>query len=114
RHGPLVEQRRFHGSPPPCQALRQSPGREAALQGLDAHPVREVRLELAGLEQEPRAEAPNVAVGDVRSVVSSDNSASVTIVVQRATCGVAKTPRHPVANPESATGVEPNNQTLPA
>ena len=29
----------------------------------------EIRIELPGLEQEPGAEAPDVAVGDVRSIV---------------------------------------------
>ena len=66
---PLVEQRRLHGSATALQPLRQPAGREAALQRLDPELLREVRLELARLEQEPRAEASDIAVGDVRPVV---------------------------------------------
>ena len=42
---------------------------EAAAERLLADPLGEVRLELAGLEEQPRAEAPDVSIGDVRSVV---------------------------------------------
>ena len=43
--------------------------RERCLQRLGTDPRVEVRLELARLEQKPRAEPPDVAIGDVRSVV---------------------------------------------
>ena len=39
--------------------------------------------EVAGLEELPGAEAPDVAVGDVRSIVQSENSTRVGIVGQR-------------------------------
>jgi hypothetical protein len=43
---------------------------ELPLQGLATQPPgREVRVELSRLEQLPGAEAPDIAVGDVRSVV---------------------------------------------
>ena len=51
------------------QAVGQRAGGEAAAERLLADPLREVRLELAGLEEQPRAEAPDVSIGDVRSVV---------------------------------------------
>ena len=58
------------GRLPASRAAARAPSRvNAALERLRADPRVEVGLELARLEQEPRAEAPDVAIGDVRSVV---------------------------------------------
>ena len=68
-HGSLVEQRCLDRGTTPLQALREPARVEAALEWFDPHLSRQVRLELARLEQEPRAEAPDVAIRNVRSVV---------------------------------------------
>ena len=51
------------------QTVGQRAGGEAAAERLLADPLREVRLELARLEEQPRAETPDVSIRDVRSVV---------------------------------------------
>ena len=66
----LVEERRLDRRAARSRAARRARAAvKAASSGSVAEPRVEVRLELARLEQEPRAEAPDVAVGDVRSVV---------------------------------------------
>src|SRR5262245_54494068 len=65
----LVEDDRFQRRTPARQAVRERPCRERPPERLDADLRREVRLEFARLEQEPRAEPPDVPVRDVRSVV---------------------------------------------
>ena len=57
------------GARRPASRSREAARGERAAERLDAEPLVEVRVELAGLEQQPRAEAAHVAVGDVRSVV---------------------------------------------
>jgi hypothetical protein len=56
-----------------CAAMRDSrqerPRRECALEGLTTDPFGEIGLQLAGLEEKPRAEPSHVAVDDIRSVV---------------------------------------------
>jgi hypothetical protein len=52
--------------------LQRSPQRrrrEAALKRLTPDPGRQIRVELAGLEQEPGSKPANIPVGDVRPVV---------------------------------------------
>ena len=65
----LVEQRgldrRFAVREPRGEHLR----RKGAPERLGAETRREIGVELARLEQQPRAEAPDVAIGNVRSVV---------------------------------------------
>ena len=58
------------GAPAAGKRVCETPGRERRARAARG-PSRaaEVRLELAGLEQQPGAEAPHVAVRDVRSVV---------------------------------------------
>ena len=68
-HGPLVEQCCLDRRPPPAQAICERLGREAWAERLLAETRGEVRLELSGLEHEPRAEPSHVAVGNVRSIV---------------------------------------------
>jgi hypothetical protein len=65
----LVQECRLHGRLPLGEPLTQEAGGEALSQGLRAVLHREVRLELARLEKEPGSEAPDIPVGDVRSIV---------------------------------------------
>jgi len=65
----LIEERRLDRCAAAFELLRKSPRRERSLERLDTESLVEVRPELAGLEQLPRAEPPNVAIRDVRSVV---------------------------------------------
>ncbi len=65
----LVEDRRLDRSLPGREPLTQHLRGEAGLQRLWADTRIEVGVELAGLEQQPRAEAADITVGDVRSVV---------------------------------------------
>jgi hypothetical protein len=53
----------------PAQACRENTGGERALERLGSEPGREIRLDLVGLEDEPRAESANVAINDVRLVI---------------------------------------------
>ena len=68
-HRPLVEERRLDRSAATLEPAAERRRREGSLERLAADPGGEVVVELAGLEQEPRAEAPHVAIGDVRPVV---------------------------------------------
>src|SRR5207253_10824767 len=65
----LVEEGRLDGRPPCGKALAESRGGEERVEWLLADANVEVGLELARLEQQPGAEAPDVAVRDVRSVI---------------------------------------------
>ena len=60
----LVEQRRLHRRSPVREALREVPWLVRLAERLAADAGVDVRLDLVGLEQEPCAEAPDVAVGD--------------------------------------------------
>jgi len=62
--------------PPAGEALAQPLCREAP-ERLLSQPQREVGLELAGLEQEPGAEATHIAVGDARPVVERHERSEV-------------------------------------
>ena len=66
---PLVEDRRLHRRPPPCELLGQVLGPYASPSGSRPDPRVDVRVHFGRFEQQPRAEAAHVAVGDVRSVV---------------------------------------------
>ena len=66
---PLVEDRRLDRRAATGQARRKGLRRESRLERLDPDSLREVGVELLGLEQQPRAEPPDVPVGDVRSVI---------------------------------------------
>jgi len=65
----LVEERRLDRRAPLGQAVAEACSREERVEGLVAQPRMEVRLELTGLEEEPRAETADVAIADIRSVV---------------------------------------------
>ena len=56
---------------------------EAGLQRFRADTCIQIRLELSGLEQKPGAEPPDIAVGDVRSVVQSDNRTTMRVEGKR-------------------------------
>ena len=76
----LVEQRALDRRAAPCEPLRQPRGGEARPERLDAEPDAQVRIELAGLEQPPRAEAAHVAVGEPAAVVERDRGPRVRVV----------------------------------
>ena len=65
----LVEQRRLERRAAAREPLAEARAVKAAHERLRAQTRAEVRLELAGLEQQPGAEAAHVAVADVRPVV---------------------------------------------
>ena len=65
----LVEQDRLDRGSPGRERLAEPPRRELARERLGADALLHVAVELARLEQQPRAEAAYVAVHDVRSVV---------------------------------------------
>ena len=65
----LVEERGLDRRAPLGEALAEPRSGEERVERLLADARREVRLELARLEDEPRAEAADVAVRNVRSVV---------------------------------------------
>jgi hypothetical protein len=70
RGSALVEKCGLERSSTAGKRLGECPRRELALERLAAEPARaEVLVELAGLEERPRSEPPDVAVGDVRPVV---------------------------------------------
>jgi hypothetical protein len=65
----LIEERSLDRRAAAGEPARERPRREAGFQGLVADARLEVRVQLARLEHQPRAEAPYVSVRDVRSVV---------------------------------------------
>ena len=66
----LVEQSGLHGGPSAREGIFQGARGERPLERLAPEAPRgEIPIEITGLEELPRAEAANVAVGDVRSVV---------------------------------------------
>jgi hypothetical protein len=67
--GPLVEERGFDGCAPRLESRSERLRGEFLSKRLFTETLRQVRDILAGLEQEPGAEAADVSVGDVRSVV---------------------------------------------
>jgi hypothetical protein len=65
----LIKERGLDRCAATLELLRESSRRERSLERLDPESLFEVRPELARLEQLPRAEAADVAIRDVRSVV---------------------------------------------
>jgi hypothetical protein len=114
RDGALIEERSLDRRAAAFEPLTEAARGERALERLDAEAPVEVRLELAGLQQLPRAEASNVAIAEVRAVVESDNSASMRVVGELSLRSVPKTSRHPKVNQQSAPRVEPQDQILAA
>jgi hypothetical protein len=110
----LVEQRRLHRR----AAMRERGGEVACpvarRERLPAEAGVDVRVDLVGLEEEPGAEAADVAIGDLRSVVQSDDRPSVRIVGKRPRRRVPKRPRHPEVNQQRPSRPEPDNQVLAA
>ena len=69
RERALVEKHRFHGSAPAGEAFTQVPGTEVRPERLRPDPFVDVRIDLARLEEQPGAEAPDIRVDEIRSVV---------------------------------------------
>jgi len=65
----LIEERSLDRRATAFESLPEPARREGPLERLDAESLFEVRLELAGLEQLPRAEPANISISDIRSVV---------------------------------------------
>jgi len=65
----LVEKRRLRGCASTFERSSERGGGERSVERLPADTHAQVLVELARLEEEPRSEAADVAVGDVRSVV---------------------------------------------
>src|SRR6185312_12830949 len=71
--GPLVEDRGLDRRLPAGESLREVGGREPSTERLRPEPYTQVRLGLILVEQEPRTEAAEVAVGDPRAVVELEH-----------------------------------------
>ena len=69
RKDALVEQDGFDRRPSPGEERLDRLCGEPAVEQFFPHSGREIRLELSRLQQQPGAEAADVTVGDVRSVV---------------------------------------------
>jgi hypothetical protein len=65
----LVEQDGLYRRAAPGERLAEALRREGSRERLVPDAVVEIRAQFARLDQEPRAETPDVAVDDVRSVV---------------------------------------------
>ena len=94
-------------SEPLAQALRRERGDERLL--AEARP--EVRLELARLEQQPRAEAPDIAVGDLAAVVERQQRAPVRVARERV---CPQRARHAEVDQQRAARREADDQVLAA
>src|SRR5262249_55624689 len=75
--GPLVEDGGLDGRLAACEAAREVGRREPATERFGAEADREVLLCIVRVEQEPGAEAPDVAVRDPRAVVELEHGALV-------------------------------------
>jgi hypothetical protein len=69
RERALVEESRFQRRTTTFEAFAEAGSREESVERLVPHPCCEVRLRLSRLEQKPGAEAPHIAVRDIRAVV---------------------------------------------
>ncbi len=107
---PLVEERRLDRSAPAREPCGEGLRREAALERLLAEAGVEIRLHLAGLEQEPGAEPAHVAVRDVRAVVEADQRTAVHVFGELA---LPHGPRHAQVNQQRAAAREPHDEVLP-
>ena len=84
---------------------------KAATSGSSPEARPEVRLELARLEQQPRAETPDVPVGDLAAVVERQQRAPVSIAGERA--GPQRA-RHAEVDQQRPARREADDQILPA
>ncbi len=108
----LVEKRRLERRPPTGQALSQSRCREERVERLVADACVEIRLRLLRLEKEPGAEAADVSIGEVRSIVQRDLGSAVRQILERAACAVQEIPCHPEVDQEHAIALEANDEIL--
>ena len=109
--GPLVEQRGLQRGAAPLQPLAQSLRREGGDERLLAETRPEVRLELARLEQQPGAETPDIAVGDLAAVVERQQRAPVRVARERVGPQRAG---HAEVDQQRTPRREPDDQVLPA
>jgi len=65
----LIEESRLDRCAAPLKPARKSPSGEPALERLAPETRRQVRLQLVRLDEEPRAEAADIAIRNIRSVV---------------------------------------------
>ena len=96
-----------------ARKLPEAGGGERRLERLFAEARREVGVELAGLEEQPGAEAAHVTVGDVGAVVEADERTPVRVVVEPGVA-VAEAPGHPQVDQQDAVGLEADDQVLAA
>ena len=113
RERSLVEQRRLDRGASTCEQPAEACCGEERVERLLAEARREVRVELAGLEEQPRSEAAHIAVGDVGAVVEPDERPPVGIVLEPVHA-VAEASGHPQMDQENAVGLEPEDQILAA
>ena len=96
------------GARRPSSAARERPRAEAATQRLRAEPGVEVRVDLARLQEQPRAEPAHVAVDDPGLVVQRDHGTGVRRLLAAEAAG------HPEMHDERAAGVQAQHEILPA
>ena len=109
----LVEQRRLDRRTPVREALREVSRLVCRTEWLTADSGVDVGLDLVGLEQEPRAEAPDVTVGDARAVIQLDHRAAVRVVAFRPGA-VQHRPGHAQVDQQRPTRLEAHDQVLAA
>ena len=105
---PLVEDRDLHRRATARETPGEEDGREASTERLRTEPYREMLFELLGLEQQPRPEAAQVAVGDPRPVVELENGSLVRRVL------VPKAAGHPQVDEQHRAALETNQHVLSA
>jgi hypothetical protein len=108
----LVEKRRLERRPPTRQPLPESRRGEERVEWLVPDAGVEIGLRLLWLEKQPGAEAADIAVRDVRSVVQRDLGSAVRQILERITCAVQQIPCHPEVDQENASALESNDEIL--
>ena len=108
---PLVEQRGLQRGAATLQPLAQALRREGGDERLLAEARPEIRLELARLEQQPGAEAPDIAVGDLAAVVERQQRAPVRVARE---CVGPQRARHAEVDQQRAARREADDQVLAA
>ena len=112
RNGPLIEDRGLHRSPTAGELRCEVACAIRLAEWLAAHARVDVRLDLVGLEQQPRAEPADVSVGDLRAVVERDESSPMQ--VGRRSVARQHRARHPEVDQQRTARLEPDDQVLAA
>ena len=110
---PLVEQRSLDGRAAALEEAAEPGSREQRVERLLTEARREVRVELARLQEQPGAESAYVAVGDVGAVVERDERPPVRVVVEPVGA-VPEAAGHPQVDEQHTIGLEPDDQILAA